>query len=58
MQLDAFNVLNVLIASAVAIAGIIIVRAVFEWRIFDRKKKRHDDDNSSWSAPASNRPAR
>ena len=30
----------------VAIAGIIIVRAVFEWRILDRKKERHDEDDS------------
>lgn len=39
-----FHPLDVLIPSAVAVAGIIIVRAVFAWRIFDRKKKRHDDD--------------
>lgn len=37
-----FHPLDVLIPSAVAVAGIIIVRAVFAWR--DRKKERHDDD--------------
>ena len=39
-----FHPLDVLIPSAVAVAGIIIVRAVFKWRIFDRKKTRDDDD--------------
>ena len=28
--------------TAVALAGIVVVRSVFEWRIFHRKKKRHD----------------
>ena len=41
MLLDLINVL--IPPAAVAIAGVTIVRAVFEWRIFDRKKKRHDD---------------
>ena len=58
MQLDTLDVLDVLIAPAMTIAGIIIVRSVFVWRIFDRKKKRHDDDDSNRSARARNRPAR
>ena len=33
--------LNVLVASAFAVAGILIVRAVLGRRVFDRKKKRH-----------------
>ncbi|MDE0371334.1 MAG: hypothetical protein OXI73_02135 [Rhodospirillales bacterium] len=33
--------LNVLVASAFAIAGIPIVRAVLDRRFFDRKKTRH-----------------
>ena len=40
-RVDSFDVLDVLIASAFAVAGILIVRAVFDRSVFDRKKKRH-----------------
>ena len=40
-RVDSFAMLNVLVASAFAIAGILIVRTVLGRRVFHRKKKRH-----------------
>ena len=37
---------GLVIPFVVAVAGIIIVRAVFQWRILDRKKRRHAEDDS------------